>query len=131
MARVPALSTMSEEHEDSCYVPVASLAETIFLNPKSPNKCVSEAVNTSFQKKWQCIWLVIDKNSNIIDGVHGPSNMKIKGIKIGEVHANAECVWFFIGPTQAVSKIKTEYNQNKTLNITKEELYWIIYGPAE
>ena len=124
--------SMSEEHEDSYYVPVASLTETIFLDPESSNECVAEAVNSSSERKWQCIWLFIDKDSNVIDMIQGTSTMKIRGVKIGNVPDHAECVWFFIGPPQTINKIKDEYNENETLKITKqEELYWIIYGPTE
>lgn len=131
-----AMSTMSEEQEDSYYIPVKSLENTTFLDPDPDsifsNRSVSEAINRSFNIEWQYIYLFIDTKANIIDGVHGPLEISGEGEEIGTVPDNAECVWFFIGPVQTVNKIKTEYNENKILKITKqEELYWIIYGPAE
>jgi len=130
-ALTPAMS-MSKEHKDSYYVSVASLTKTIFLKPIRSNRCVAEAVNASVKKSWQCIWLFIDKDSNVIDMIQEPSAIKTTGMKSVNVPADAEWVWFFIGPLLTVNKIKTEYNKKKTLNITKQEkLYWIIYGPAE
>jgi len=136
----PAMAlSMSDEKKDNYYVPVESLKNTTFLDPDPDsifsNSSVSDAVNRSFGKKWQCIWLFIDKDSNVINGVQGPSSMKVKGVKIDNIPANAESVWFFIGPLQTVDKIKTEYNKNKTMKITEpeesEKLYWIIYGPEK
>jgi hypothetical protein len=130
------MSTMSEEQEDSYYISVKSLKNTTFLNPDPDsifsNRSVSEAINRSFNIEWQYIYLFIDTKANIIDGVHGPLEISGEGEEIGTVPDHAECVWFFIGPPQTVNKIKTEYNENETLKITKqEELYWIIYGPEK
>lgn len=130
-ALTPAMS-MSEEHKDSYYVSVVSLKETIFLKPIPSNRCVAEAINASVIKSWQCIWLFIDKDSNVIDMIRESSAIKTTGIKNVNVPANAECVWFFIGPPQTVNEIKIEYNENKILKMTKqEEVYWIIYGPEK
>ena len=121
-----------DEKKVSYYVPVASLKKTIFLGKESPNKCVAEAVKRSIGQQWQYIWLFIDKNSDIIDMVQGPPIMEKKGIKIDDIPANVEYVWFFIGQSKTVKKIKTEYDAKKTLAITKQEkLYWIIYGPEK
>ena len=132
-ALTPAMAvSMSEEHEGSYYVPVTSLTETIFLDPESSNECVAEAVDSGFDKEWQYIYFFVDTKANIIDKVHGPLEISGEGEEIVDVPANAECVWFFMGQLQTVNEIKTEYNKNKILKITKqEELYWIIYGPAE
>ena len=134
-AFAPAL-VQSDEQQDNYYVPVKSLKNTTFLDPDPDsifsNESVHEAVDSGFNKEWQYIYLFVDTKANIIDEVHGPLEISGEGEKIVNVPANAECVWFFIGQSQTVNEIKTEYNKNKTLKITKqEEFYWIIYGPAE
>jgi len=129
----PYEKAMSDEHEINYYISVKSLKDATFLVPDPDsmfsNQSVAEAVDKSFQEKWQCIWLFFDKNSNVIDTIQGPTEIKIKGVKIDNAPDRAEYVVFFIGSLETVNNMKTGYNKNKTLEITKEEeFYRIIYG---
>lgn len=126
----------ADEEQDNYYIPVKSLENTTFLDPDPDsifsNRSVSEAVDRGFAEEWQYIYLFVDTKANVIDEVHGPMEISGEGETIPDIPADAEYVWFFIGPSQTVNEIKTEYNKNKTLKITKQEkLYWIIYGPEK
>ena len=130
-AFAPAQS-MSGGHEDNYYIPVKSLENTSFLDPECSNESVAKSVNRGFGNEWQYIYLFVDTKANIIDEVHGPLEMSGEGEEISDIPDDAECVWFFIGTSPTLKKIKTEYAKKKTLAITKQEkLYWIIYGPED
>ena len=125
---------MSDEHELDYYIPVKSLKNIPFLHPdpdfKFSNKSVAKAVDKSFQKKWQCIWLFFDKNFDVIDTIQGPAKIKLRGVKIDNVPGNAEYVVFFIGLLKTVNNMKAEYKKNKVIEIKGDEkFYRIIYGP--